>query len=289
MLSEIELGTGAERDSGSAVKHLAQSLFLSGWKGSQLVALAAYFDCSGHEDDQEFVVVAGFISSGKEWDKFETLWTERLKADGLDYFHAVEFAHSTKQFAGWRNQEDRRRTLGCDLMNIIKRHVFRKFGCAVINETLTENMSKEVKTEHFVNAYSLAGRSCVTYIWQWLRQNQWKTVPAFIFEDGDKGQDRLRKGMQQDEFPEPIFKPKKDRTRKDGLIEKGVIPLQAADWLAYESFIAMKKESLDRWARQEFDSTPGDIGVYLPSGIQQIQDILSLGRGMQKVNFPKLP
>jgi len=289
MLAEIGLTERIGTDSDSAVKHLAQSLFLSSWRESQLVALAAYFDCSGHEDDQEFVVVAGFLSSDDEWDRFETLWVDRLKADGVEYFHAVEFAHSTKQFDGWRNQEARRRALGCDLMGIIKRHVFRKFGCVVINNTLTENMCEEVKTEHFVNAYSLAGRACVTYLWQWLRQNQWKTVPALIFEDGDKGQDRLRKGMKQDAFPDPNFKPKRDRTKKDGLIEKGMVPLQAADWLAYESFVAMKKENLDRWARQEFESTPGEIGVFLPSGIQQIQDILSLGRGMQKVGFPKLP
>jgi hypothetical protein len=290
MLAEVGATERVGLDSDSGIKHLAQSLFLSGWKESRLMALAAYFDASGHEDDQRFLVVAGFVSDGSGWADFDKLWSERLRDDGIAYFHAAEFAHSTDQFAiGWKDNEVRRRMLGNDLMDILKRHVFRKFGCAIINDTLSENMSEEVKTENYVNAYSLAGRTCVTYLWQWLRQNQWKTVPALIFEDGDKGQDRLRKGMEQDEFPQPVFKPKKDRIRKDGLIEKGVVPLQAADWLAYESFLAMKKENLDRWARQEFESTPGEIGVYLPSGIQEIQDLLSYGRGIKKAVFTKLP
>src|SRR5689334_15203948 len=98
------------------------------------MSIEAYFDGGGHER-QKYLVVAGFISNPENWADFEKNWRSRLKKDGLNYFHAVEFAHSNRQFAnGWLGNENRRRSLVSDLMLIIKRHVFRKFCNVVINE-----------------------------------------------------------------------------------------------------------------------------------------------------------
>jgi hypothetical protein len=249
------------------------------------MALTAYFDASGHPDDQEFVVVAGFVADAAAWADFDRLWTARLRKDGITCFHATDFAGSYREFKEWRDDEPRRVAFSGDLMDILQANVFRKFGCVILNNTLDDQMSEEVKTENFLNAYSLAGRVCVTYLFKWLKQERWETVPELIFERGDKGQDRLRKGMERDGFPEPIFKPKKDALRKDGVKETGVVPLQAADWLAYESFLAMKKENLDSWARREFESTLGEIGVFTPNGIQEIQKLLAMDK-MMRGQFP---
>lgn len=88
--------------------------------------LAAYFDAGGDQVDQRYLVVAGFVAPLTSWVDFEKRWRERLAADGLKYFHAVEFAHSRKEFDGWRDDEQRRRNLLSDLMEIIKTHVSRK-------------------------------------------------------------------------------------------------------------------------------------------------------------------
>jgi hypothetical protein len=58
-----------------------------------------------------------------------------------------------------------------------------------------------------------------------------------IFEDGDNGKGELQKILSEQGYPDPIFRPKRDRVhRKSGIITKAVIPLQAADLLAYELF-----------------------------------------------------
>jgi len=46
--------------------------------------------------------------------------------------------------------------------------------------------------------------------------------------------------MQKDGFPDPLFKPMKDTKLKNGSIEQGAIPLQAADLYAFELFDAMR-------------------------------------------------
>jgi hypothetical protein len=75
------------------------------------MALAAYFDASGHEDDQKHLVVAGFVLSVEVWAEFDQLWTAWLDRDGIAYFNAGEFAHRTDQFDGWRGDEVRRLAL----------------------------------------------------------------------------------------------------------------------------------------------------------------------------------
>lgn len=94
--------------------------------------MVAVFDASGKED-QRRLVLAGFISKAKDWQSFHTLWIERLREDGLEYFHMVDFAASQGQFKGWRNSESRRRKLLADLMDLISSHVYRKFGCVIEN------------------------------------------------------------------------------------------------------------------------------------------------------------
>jgi hypothetical protein len=107
----------------------------------------AAFDASGKEDS-EVVVVAGFISSQEDWRSFDKEWRARLREDGLDYFHMVDFANFKKQFAtGWKEDEPRRQKLFADLIGIIKAHAYRQFA------------SEENKKEYSLNAYVLAARS----------------------------------------------------------------------------------------------------------------------------------
>jgi hypothetical protein len=124
------------------------------------------------------LVVAGFVATADEWVEFNKFWKERLTQDGIEYFHAVEFAHSVGEFAsGWNGNEPRRRALLADLMTIIKRHVSRKFADVVINEAL-DKMSNDTKAQFHINAYSLAGRSCVARLREWLHRERWETVPG---------------------------------------------------------------------------------------------------------------
>jgi hypothetical protein len=148
--------------------------------------LVAAFDAAGKEDS-DCVVVAGFISSNRDWNSFNAPWLDRLKKDGLDYFHMVDFAQSRKQFAsGRKDDEERRRLLYGDLLDIIKSHVYRQFA-SVIEIGTFDTLSNENKKEYSLNAYTLAGRSCAADVRKWQVQERFQPPTGYAFEDGDDG------------------------------------------------------------------------------------------------------
>jgi hypothetical protein len=138
----------------------------------------ACFDAGGSQHNQQFLVVAGFISSSKIWNDFDRIWRGRLAQDGLSYFHMVDFAQSTGQFReGWRNNEPRRQRLLADLMDIIRKHAFRRFGCAVDNELFLRHLPRERREEYFLDAYALASMDCTAQVLRWCRTQPAPTVP----------------------------------------------------------------------------------------------------------------
>lgn len=233
--------------------------------------LIAYFDASGHKT-QDFVVVAGFVSSAKDWTNFDLAWKQRLQKDGLAYFHAVEFAQSTGAFSnGWKDNANRRASLSADLMHIIKAHAYRQFGHVVVNKVLEDNMCAKTRHKFKVSPYSLAGRSCAASLRVWLERDRWDTVPELVFEDGDLDRGFLSDVLVRDGFAPPSFLPGRDRKTSEGANQEGLTPLQAADWLAYEIFKASKAEGVYRWPMLEFLNSPGRLGIYEPDDVKALE------------------
>jgi hypothetical protein len=199
------------------------------------------------------LAVAGFISSEKDWIEFDKKWIERLKQDGVSCFHMVEFARLKGEFEGW--DEERRKSLLADLMEIIQSTTYQQFGI----EPFKDKVPEDIRKEFYFNAYSLAARSCAANVSRWMREQNWQSSVEYVFEDGDLGKGNLLENFKRDGYPAPIFKPKKDIPTAQGGIIPGYSPLQAADFLAYEFFLSIKhKESgrLEdkplRWAMGEF-------------------------------------
>jgi hypothetical protein len=180
----------------------------------------------------------------------------------------VDFAQSTGQFkAGWKTDEPRRQRLLADLMGIIRKHAFRRFGCAVDNELFLRHLATERREEYFLDAYALASMDCTAQVLRWCR-----TQPApefhrvrFVFEDGDVGKGKLIKRFNSDLAMTPCFEPKKDKTTENGQIA-AFTPLQAADFLVYEILKGCKemkdRKRNPRWGLEEFMQMPGELGTY---------------------------
>ena len=229
----------------------------------------ACFDASGHESDQPYLAVGGFISSRRDWNDFDMEWRDRLAFDGLQYFRMVDFSHSTNQFVSWKGQEPRRQNLLSDLLRIIDKHAYRKFGQIVDIGAIGGNLSDQIRMDYKLSAYVLAARTCAGNVRQWTFQN---SISSFelVFEDGDVGKGNLIERLRKDAFPNISFKPKKDAV-KDGIPEYGFTPLQAADIWAYELFQTCKRENLSRWPMQQLMRIPGDIiGIYDPKSVKEL-------------------
>jgi hypothetical protein len=228
------------------------------------------FDAAGTDHDQELLIVAGFISTADHWINFDRLWRKRLADDGLKYFHMVDFASFKKQFRnGWRDNEPRRRALLGDLMDIIQAHAFRRFGCVVENTTFLENVSKDVRDQYFLDAYTAASLSCTQQVRQWCTDDgspKFETI-RFVFEAGDKGQTQLEKRFRNDLKMIANFEFKFDQET-----HLAFTPLQAADFLAYELFLGVKetrgRKHNPRWALLQFLQMPGRLGIMNAGNLQ---------------------
>lgn len=248
--------------------------------------LSVCFDASGTDHDQPAVVVAGFISSAKDWVLFNNKWKERLNRDGVSCFHMVEFAGSKGEFTEWK--EDRRRELLADLMSIIQSYTYEKFGCAVLNEAFRSEIPEDIRDEFRFTAYSLAARACVSNVTRWFTAENWNTnTLEYVFEDGDLGKGMLQDIFKRDGYPSPIFKPKKDRPTPLGGVESGWTPLQAADFLAYEFLLSIKhaecgrlKDKPLRWAMGEFLKSDSRLNLrtFLAKDLAHLRELIELSK-----------
>ncbi|MGB7623607.1 MAG: DUF3800 domain-containing protein [Terriglobia bacterium] len=230
--------------------------------------LEAYFDASGKESDQPFLVVAGFVSSAVLWIEFEDRWRTRLKRAGITTFHATECEHCEGEFRKFRNRRKERDDLVMDLIRLIRIHVYYKFGCNVVINDLGE-LSEMNKRKYLFNAYSLAGRACAALVAKWRVEEKQPMQVQYIFEKGDEGMGMVARGLEVDGFrPIPIFRDKKDRIDQDGNLIPGNAGLQAADCLAYESFRELKNihfkrpKRKSRWQFTLLNQIDGIIGEY---------------------------
>ncbi|MBI4431464.1 MAG: hypothetical protein HY587_07110 [Candidatus Omnitrophica bacterium] len=261
----------------SPIEHLAKTVSLSSfdWREVIFAMFTACFDAGGSQHDQKFLVVAGFVSSAEEWVRFDKAWRERLAGDNLSYFHMVDFAQFSGEFRnGWRDNEPRRKKLLSDLVEIIRRHAFRRFGCAIDNEVFLRNLPENRRRQYFLNAYALAGMTSAAQVFKWCKEERTPFEKVdFVFEDGDIGKGQLITRFNNDLGMTPVFKPKKDKQATIGMVF-GFTPLQAADFLAYEitkGCKEMKNRKRDpRWGLEELLKIPGPLGTYDPENLEAL-------------------
>lgn len=246
----------------------------------------ACFDAGGSQHDQQFLVVAGFVSSADTWIRFDQKWRERLAKDGVRYFHMEEFAHFRGEFRnGWRNNEKKRREILSDLLYIIESHAFRKFGCAIEHKQLTSTISKKQREKYLLDAYSFAGLYCAHQVNKWRINERISTLPELVFEDGDLGKGHLMERLKKDGFGTPIFRQKKDDENDRGN-RRAFTPLQAADFLAYEIFLANKRWTdpnyKARWGIEQFHRIMGDLVKYDSQDLDNFKQDLSFSERMNE-------
>jgi hypothetical protein len=209
----------------SWVEHFAKICGGLEWRKILLSAFTCYFDASGTQHDQLALAVAGFMSTAESWLEFEGVWKARLHKSGLKYFHRKEL--NLKNHPGLLE----------DLASIIRDYAMRKFGMVVRVRELHSKVPKADYNKFDLNAYSYAGRACAAQVRMWASKEHLRSLPRLVFAKGDAGRDQLETRLRKDGFTGVAFEPAKDeKDRKTGFIAPGVIPLQAADLLAYELF-----------------------------------------------------
>jgi hypothetical protein len=192
----------------------------------------AYFDESGIHGGSLTLSVAGYLSSDLLWGQFEEEWQSVLNREGLPYFHMVEFENRQGYYRAW--DEQRRHSVLRDLFGIIQR-----------NTIIPIASSLKLEDARFLDdyqppnsPYTFCVQECMKKVGQWAWACGYSGNVAYVFEHGagyGNELDQLRKIIAADEtrkrrlcFGSWVFGDKKE-----------ILPLQAADILAYESYKEM--------------------------------------------------
>lgn len=192
--------------------------------------MLAYFDFSGHPNDQKVIAIGGWIGTEKQWASLEQKWWKRLRRENIDHFHMNRFESRYDPFAGW--DDNRRLSLISDLLAFINNAEILGDTIAIVVEDW-----KKLLEDKFNIAFE---RKRATYVLL-MQHILWK----FARRVNLKNNDTIACVFEEDAFIEGALGQQFINIKKDQYIstrlgtlrfgdKKKFAPLQAADLLAYE-------------------------------------------------------
>jgi hypothetical protein len=218
-----------------------------------VTVLEAYFDESGtHGEQSGAVTVAGFVAASEQWTAFASEWKDFLLKEGITLFHRTDLEFFTGEFKrekGW--DEHRRDRIVSEAQHVISKHVHLGFAHSVIKVHYDEVVTGEARQRLGAQHYTFCAQACMRKIAAWAQQESHKEAITYVFEAGAKGTGQLtqmmgkvsksRRGRADFRLGSLSVAKKYDEVI-EGVLFPGVIPLQAADILAYEVYKLM-----DNW------------------------------------------
>jgi Protein of unknown function (DUF3800) len=220
---------GADTTSWSmAVADLAQALCLDRGLGV-LVMLAAYFDESYSDTPPRTLAVAGYLSSAEQWSRFEGEWQEFLQRYQIQNpFHMTDFMAGRGQFRGWsRQKHDRCIESYCSIIN-------RRTNLRISIGFDLSVYEDEMRRFSDIGPYGFCVFEWMQEAERFMDRNDIRGPIAYVFEDGS--------GFGNQIFNTMVWikrrKVMRERYRLGSFSfadKRAVLPLQAADILAWES------------------------------------------------------
>jgi len=215
-----------------AFAHLSQSLFKK--RGDLFAMLTAYLDDSGTHASSSVVAVAGYVSTTLAWQSFVPEWRRLLRKEKISVMRMADLQNLQGQFSvkrGWTI--DRREKLVESAAKIIGHRTRTAVGHAVIRADWEKAVPEDLK-KIFGGPYGWCASECVALISKWKKRNDIKGGLDFVFEAGTNGQ-----GQIQEILMEIIKDPELNKhygLHAYSFHDKTLLPLQAADMLAYEVY-----------------------------------------------------
>jgi hypothetical protein len=208
--------------------------------------LTFYGDESGTTQENRVAVVAGYVGQVSEWRRFEREWSKVLRKYEIRIMHRANLETWHGEFTdadGWN--PIRRKELLTELQPIIKSCTKVAIGSAVIKRDWEEVIPDWLK-RFFGGVYGWCAHDCVVGVRKWCEgPNRGRARPiTWAFEQGAEGQRQVSTMFAElSRFPElkAAF-----RIGTLAFPGKEVVPLQAADLLAYEIFKQVENQIVDR-------------------------------------------
>lgn len=212
--------------------------------GGLVVMFKAYLDESY---DSKILVISAWAADAVIWPDVEAQWARQIQRVGVSEYHAVDCAHGVEEFKGW--PKEKRNLLTKKLTRIITHrrplHPTIRKGMYGISVALLLDDYRELMTgaagEEFPDPYMLALQLIVRRIaYQASRLPEGEQVEC-IFDQNEEFA-----GNATDLFTRIVRSPLvPHREKLRGIAfesSKKFIPLQAADLLAFETLLAVRRK-----------------------------------------------
>ncbi len=184
------------------VVDLARVVFMSSWRFSKLVMLAAYIDESGHPSSGTHLILGGLASTGEQWEALEVEWL-RAKSD-YDFpigpggkhvpFHATDFFGGHGDFTNYDVGRSAKQELYERLLRIMQRHVSTTAFTILLYSPWEQFVKGDAKRKKKV--YTMCALGLASRLYRWA--NRHGEPLAYVFERAKKvGQGQALKAIEK--------------------------------------------------------------------------------------------
>ena len=198
--------------------------FLSAFDvGDCLVMIKVHADAAGHEASTPIVSVAALMAEKDQWTHFERHWGRVLADYGITEFHMTDYEARRKPY---NLPNPRRIELIQRLIGVIATRV-DAWTYALVN--IEDHRQRFHDRPDALRPYGWGVTGCAVALLRRLKERQDGLPLHFVFEQGDTGWGEVQRVFQE-------LRDTTDLAADVAFAAKKVMPLQAADLCAYESF-----------------------------------------------------
>jgi hypothetical protein len=222
----------------------------------------AYFDDSGSHVGSANVTIGGFVAHVNEWKEFEREWRLLLAEFEIEFVHISEYVARRGPYEKWA---DSRRV---DFMRKLTGIIRRRARAAIAASFPIHNYEKikDIVVAQAVEFSTTALVYCAGVCWKnlgdWARDTgKGKDVRiASVFEEGDHDSEILEAHRR---FKNTPMVEEEWRLGDIGFDNKKCLPLQAADFFAYETHRRIKSPATWRKSVEQIISSIPTYALYL--------------------------
>jgi hypothetical protein len=228
-----------------------------------MAMMTAYFDDRGTHLQSEIAVAACFLSDVTRWNQFQLEWELILEEAGISAtgFHMADFVARKAPFDDW--QQVKRDLIIKRFVDTIIKYALAGMATAVFKSAYDKHVKGQLREKLGHHHYTFAVQSCLAYIEKRRHLHaDWQPMD-YVFDAMSNGKHEIIN----------LF----DDIHNQGLgmhfgvlphcysfgNRRAVVPLQAADILAWETFKHMKHHELTgKPARKSFQSMANGIEIH---------------------------
>jgi len=188
--------------------------------------------------------VAGYLGSTAQWERFNARWKSLLADYGASQMHRADLECFQREFKSW--DSSRRTEFVKKAHSIIKKHTYVAVATGVIKADFEQVMPSWVK-KLFGGVYGWCANECLVHVGKWCEKRSYRDPINWVFEAGTAGH-----GQVSDLFEALHEHPEWGPRLCIGswsFEDKSVVPLQAADTIAYEVFKHIENQIIDQGKR----------------------------------------